>query len=310
MNQTMTNIVSLPNWARGFKVLLCCGVAAIMTACGGGGGSPPPRFEPISFEGQSAIRDNATGYLWAAQLGAQGGAVPTALELLSVADLGTNTLQASFDFLLNKQVRALEAVGSDSTRAWVIDFRVNPQGVHRLGGLSDEAIDTSALFAEWRVLRRGDFPAYAADAADARGVVLQGNLMWGACSVGRTYIPATGLAQAQCSGGAQVLSQADAQQAARDSRLGGFSDWRLPTKQELQMLLKLGSTDRSLMQAPFATIDVPDVSNPLQYWTSSAYTETTPGNVWIVDFSLVNDWGGAELVPTNSMAFVRLVRSR
>ena len=81
------------------------------------------------------------------------------------------------------------------------------------------------------------------------------------------------------------------------------------------MLLKLNSTERSLLQTQFAAIEVPDsssplLSNPLQYWTSSVYTETTPNSIWIVDFSLVNDWGGVELVPTNSMALVRLVRGR
>lgn len=311
MNPNMISKLSRSIWSRWLEVLAWSSVAAALAACGGGGGAAPPRFQQISFDGQQAIRDNVTGYTWAANLDTTSGVIPTSVELLSVADLGKDLLQTNFSFLLNKQLRSSEPVGSDSTRAWVVDFRVNPLGVHRLGGLSDEAVDASAPFSVWRVLGRGDIPMYQAGGVDDRsGVAFQGNLMWSACSVGRTYVPASSSGQAQCSGAAQFFSQTDAQQAARASRLGNFSDWRLPTKQELQLLLALESKTRSLLQTPFATLDVTDLSNPLQYWTSSTYSGTTPSSFWIVDFSLANDWGGVELVPANSMALVRLVRGR
>lgn len=134
--------------------------------------------------------------------------------------------------------------------------------------------------------------------------------MWSLCTVGRNFVPAAGANPAQCSGTESLLTKSGAEAAARASRLGGFSDWRLPTKQELQLLLALDSRTGSLLSVPIATLDVSGISIPLQYWTSSIYAATTPSSSWIVDFSVNNDLGGVELVPANSMALVRLVRNR
>jgi hypothetical protein len=285
---------------QGLRAVACVGALSLMAACGGGGGGSPPaeaRFEATTIAGVAGIKDKETGIVWAAQLGGSAGVEPTAQELLVMADLGVDTLTREFNFVRNQYVRAAEPVlGYEDTNAWRVDF-----GVERLGGLSDEPAENP--FAQWRILVRPPGGAGAFnDSAD--GTAYRNGLVWSICTVGAQYSTITGL----CSGAATFVSLADAQVAARDARLGGFSGWRLPTKAELQGLLSLGNTQRSLLPPPFAAKDSLDTSMPLQYWTSSS--SSTPSGSWIVDFSVEQDWGGVELVPSSSRALVRLVRSQ
>jgi hypothetical protein len=304
MSHSMNILFPTAAWCRSFKLVLGLCFTAWLAACGGGGGgSALPRFERITFEGQAAIKDNSTGYVWAAQLGTGGGFVPTAQELLAVADLGASALTADFKFLLGQRVQASEAVVAEPATAWVVDF--DSVSGNLLGSLSNEIASSAAPIAQWRVLRRVNFAGFGLGDQE-NGTVIQGRLLWSACSLGASYVPASGITPARCSESATVLSLADAQNAVRDSRLYSSSRWRLPTKQELQGLLNLGSAGSSLLPSEFANLDVLDLSRPLQYWTSS--NSASGGLTWIVDFTVQGDPGGVEAILPNSRALVRMVR--
>jgi hypothetical protein len=284
------------------------GALSILSACGGSGAvAEGPRFEATTLAGVSAIKDNATGVVWATQLGGAAGTAPTAQELLTVADLSTDVLTTHFSFLFNKRVQVAEPVVGDNTRAWVVDFRVDPAGVHRLGGLSDEAVpDAVNPISQWRVLQRPASVLVPTEVGD--GYLVQRGLMWSLCSVGTSYIAG------RCDGQPTALSLEDAKLVALRSQLLGFTDWRVPTKQELQSQLSLGNSQGSLLPGTFASKDV--LSPPLQYWTSSSYSfpsPNTPGTTllkhWVVDFQLGLDLGGVELVEPDLLSLVRLVRT-
>ena len=93
-------------------------------------------------------------------------------------------------------------------------------------------------------------------------------LMWEQCSEGQS---GTG-----CAGSAAGMTWADALTAARNSRLGGYSDWRLPNVKELQSIVEYG------VYIPF--IDLAKFPNTLStwYWTSSSYASDSSG-AWYVD---------------------------
>jgi len=313
MNLMTMTMNSFQTSARTFGAAVCTVASLLLAACGGGGGAVPdgPRFQatavPVNGVKVDGIKDNSTGIVWAAQLGGSAGEEPTAQELLVMADLGADTLASTFNFVSNKLVRAGEPVpGSGGLATWRVDF-----GAQQLGELSKEAADNPV--AQWRILQRpqgspGDF-------YDLRnGTAYRSGLIWSICTVGTQYDASTG----QCTGptGERVyLSLAQAQAEARNARIGGYADWRLPTKAELQGMLSLGNTQGSLLPAPFANKDRLDTNLPLQYWTSSSSTASTPAKLWIVDFSFSFDRGGVFLIapyesspqdPTR--ALVRLVR--
>lgn len=300
MNRMMTTMNFYQTSARVIGAVACTLAYLLLAACGGGGGAAPdePRFQSVTVGGLAGIKDNGTGIVWAAELDINAGVVPTVQELLALADLGAPTIASHFNVVRNRLVQAVEPVANSAGSAWTVDF-----GAQRLGGLSDEPVDAQAPFAQWRILVRPPGGAGAfEDLAD--GTAYRNGLVWSICTVGAQYSTLTGL----CSEAATFVSLADAQAAARNSRLGGYSGWRLPTKAELQALLSLGNTQRSLLPPPFAAKDSLDTSMPLQYWTSSS--STAPSGSWIVDFSVEQDWGGVELVPSSSRALVRLVRSQ
>lgn len=56
-------------------------------------------------------------------------------------------------------------------------------------------------------------------------------LMWSRCSLGQTY------AENQCTGTASAHNLAQARQLAGSADLGGYSDWRVPTIDELESLV-------------------------------------------------------------------------
>jgi hypothetical protein len=316
MNLMTMTMNSFQTSARTFGAAVCTVSSLLLAACGGGGGAVPdgPRFQatavPVNGVKVDGIKDNSTGIVWAAQLGGSAGEEPTAQELLVMADLGADTLASTFNLVSNKLVRAVEPVqGSGGSATWLVDF-----GAHQLGALSDEPPADNPVV-QWRILQRpqvspGDFYDLGNGTAYRRG------LIWSICTVGTQYDGWTG----QCTGEATYHSLDQAQAEARKTRIGGYADWRLPTKAELQGMLSLGNTQGSLLPAPFANKDRLDTNRldtnlGLQYWTSSSSTASTPPQLWIVDFSFEKDLGGVLLIepyetspqdPTR--ALVRLVR--
>jgi hypothetical protein len=91
----------------------------------------------------------------------------------------------------------------------------------------------------------------------------------------------------------------EAKQACADFRLFGYSDWRLPTVEELFLL-----ADRSRKEPAIDTELFPDTKSDW-YWTSSPAAWSPASFAWIVSF-YDGDAGSALL---DYECFVRPVRS-
>lgn len=89
----------------------------------------------------------------------------------------------------------------------------------------------------------------------------------------------------------------DAQKAAAACTLGGFSDWRLPTVQELLSIVDY--------ERPEPAIDPVFECAHTWYWTSTPLASSPSDYAWVVNFSFGNSyWGGR-----GNEGFVRAVRS-
>ena len=91
---------------------------------------------------------------------------------------------------------------------------------------------------------------------------------------------------------------AEAKQAAADLRLGGFSDWRLPTRQELLTLVDDTRSDPAIDTDKFEC-------ESSWYWTSTPLASSPSDCAWGVGFDL----GGANCGRRNGDGRVRAVRS-
>ncbi|BBP44534.1 DUF1566 domain-containing protein [Thiosulfativibrio zosterae] len=148
-------------------------------------------------------------------------------------------------------------------------------------------------------------------AAEGKGVVVKGKLMWMRCAMGQTWTGST------CSGKESEYTWQQAK-ALRHS-FAGYSDWRLPTREELLSIrycstgvVKKTSSDGEPdsycadgSQEP--TINTRDFPNTpkRRFWSSSAYADGTYG-AWFVNF----DFGGDYWFNKNDGLAVRLVRSQ
>ncbi|TCT21539.1 List-Bact-rpt repeat protein [Thiobaca trueperi] len=92
-------------------------------------------------------------------------------------------------------------------------------------------------------------------------------LMWGKCSEGQDVSHCTGQANTG-------LTWQQALTAAKDSRLGGYSDWRLPNAKELQSLVDYSHDAPSIDLTYFPN------TPSLEFWSSS-----TGSWLWCVDFN-------------------------
>jgi hypothetical protein len=293
---------------RTLLVVLTLGLGA----CGGGGGGAPeapPRLQAITHQGTPAIRDNVTGIIWAGKLGAEdlparGVDLPTAAELLTLADSGEQVLQTQLGFLLNTPYPVVKAsdlvIGSSATVAWAVDFGARGEP----GGLSDEN-PNDAL--SWYVLSRPAASAPVFYSVNARfGMVETDNLMWKLCSQGAEW---TG---SSCTGTPTRVTGTEALATSSWGSYAGYnSGWRLPTKKELQGLLQLSnnlSPGGSLLPAAFIGDAVG--SDLAQYWSSTRASGASPQRAWQVDFSVLPDPGGVERALLTDTAYIRLVRSR
>jgi len=314
--KTMMKYTTSPRSSACLQAVFGSTALALLAACGGGGGGgdappAPPRFEQTTVGVATGIRDNNTGIVWAAQLSPAAnspGALPTAQELLNLADLGSAAISTNFAFLVGKEVPTNETLRNQGTEPWVVSFTSDLRG-----GLRNDLPLAGA--AHWRVLQRPTTSTASAvfEYVGNGTVTRQGtDLMWRLCSEGSNPVltPNT----ISCSGTPSSLSMAQAK--ALPSIFAGYSGWRLPTKQELQTLLKLSNPTDSLLAEPFKSAEQTTLANAgvLEYWTSTAATTDPSADVWAVDFSLGIDPGGVVLAPVTSQvvpptALVRLVRN-
>lgn len=148
----------------------------------------------------------------------------------------------------------------------------------------------------------------------------QTGLMWMACTIGQQW---TG---SSCAGNAEEILWTEAAVIAEESSYGGYNDWRLPTREELnsivycsngRMAYKLGNegkiavkngvpqNGKCLGKFTKPTIDSNVFPNTVgsTYWSYSRNAKATY-NAWAVFFN-----GGYQFnYNTSNLAYVRLVR--
>jgi hypothetical protein len=128
---------------------------------------------------------------------------------------------------------------------------------------------------------------------DVDGVVRdsQTRLFWKQCSEGQSG--------PGCAGTAAVLNWQMALTAASISSFAGFSDWRLPNRNELLSLMESGCFDPAINQTRFPNTSM------LPIWSSTSYVgSASDAWAWAMDIRTGALFGDAKNTPFN----VRLVR--
>lgn len=238
-------------------------VLSFIASCGGGGGGgqePRPNFERVTIAGVPGVKDNRTGLVWASQLGkinAQGSRLPDAVELLDLVDRFEYEASASqktemsqfFGFALTENDRPIKSRQSFEAPA-------NVDLVVIVGEASeDDPLPRGFAYLEanppvqtWYVLS-GGLQVSGLSSEVRTGLIIQSDKMWKACPEGMV------LAGTSCTDAAKRYSDVNEARAAvieanqAPDRI--YSDWRLPSKQELSSLLDLKSTGPVFIQQPF-----------------------------------------------------------
>ena len=86
-------------------------------------------------------------------------------------------------------------------------------------------------------------------------------LMWMRCELGQTWDGAT------CSGSSQIYQWSAALQAAEGYAFAGYSDWRVPNKNELVSIVELACYSPAINTMAFPGAPASDV------WSSSPYAD-------------------------------------
>ncbi|CAK0745438.1 List-Bact-rpt repeat protein [Gammaproteobacteria bacterium] len=120
-------------------------------------------------------------------------------------------------------------------------------------------------------LARGGIVPFASLFSNGDGTVTDNStgLMWAQCSEGQSG--------SGCVGDASSMSWGDALTAAKNSRLGGYSDWRLPNIKELLSIVDYSVYGPSIDRAIFP--NTPSSS----FWSSAPHASTSV-YAWIVSF--------------------------
>lgn len=117
-------------------------------------------------------------------------------------------------------------------------------------------------------------------------------LIWQRCSLGQSWDGS------DCTGNATDFTWADAVAAAAQHTLAGFSDWRLPNKNELASIIEYRCLGPAINNQQF-----PNTTSSW-YWSSSPYANDS-NYAWLVDFY----YGNVFFRDKNGYIHVRLVRA-
>lgn len=309
--KTMLKQMNVTGWLAGWMSSL------VLLGCGGGGDSSqisPPRFTVSQDNGLPVVYDRNTGITWAGKLGSDGlpstATTPYASELLGVADLPTHEIDDYFPFIDGRVIAARERPQSNSDYTWAVDF--GQAEIGDFGTLNLQVVTTNPDYQKWLIVKR-DKPFVQMSTFDLNefdGTVVSDNLMWKLCSEGsafNVYTKKCAPAATQIELGTQMNDMLNAANSGRG--YANYKGWRLPTKQELRLLLNLDgvnidASDATLLPSQFSGDS--HVDSILNYWTSSSSADGTKR--WQVDFSRGAD-GGVGLFELTDKAYVRLVRT-
>ena len=116
-------------------------------------------------------------------------------------------------------------------------------------------------------------------------------LMWMRCSLGQEWNGTT------CTGKAVALPWANALSAAEKFEFAGYTDWRLPNKNELESIVE----DRCF--APAINSNIFPATPSAYFWSSTPYTPVAEGS-WSVDFG----YGAINATVKSGLIHIRMVR--
>jgi hypothetical protein len=116
-------------------------------------------------------------------------------------------------------------------------------------------------------------------------------LMWMRCSLGMDWNGKT------CSGEAATLSWGGALQRASRHAFAGYSDWRLPNKNELETILEESCNMPAINERVFP-------ATPTEYFWSSSPSAGLSIAAWSINFG----YGAANASVKDGLLSVRLVR--
>jgi len=127
------------------------------------------------------------------------------------------------------------------------------------------------------------------------GTVLGKNtgLTWMRCSLGQDWDGVT------CKGVGNLLTWGQALKAAKNHQYGGYRDWRLPNKNELESIVELSCSTPAINETSFPQTPA------AFFWTSSPYTGVADG-AWSVGFA----YGTVVASEKTAKNYARLVRDR
>lgn len=281
------------------KVSALAAVAMAITACGGGGGPSDPDFTRLCTSGAEAsngvcaapntepacTRDNLTGLVWEARAslaqlstsapldglcGVANWRKPTVHEMLTLDHAGngnaTSIDRAFFpDLTGGDPVLASGEIYLDGTsQPWAVRFN-GSMFVGKLAGpdnppvrwLSGRTLPVAASNVKDIQLTDGYLATNLS--AQAPVVVQRGSLMW--------LIPT--------SGSPKSFAEVTSELSAINRLLPDLTNWRLPTRLELDTLVDRTKT------TPATHLDLTWIRSD-SYWSSSSATN---GQAWVVDFN-------------------------